>query len=148
MGDGALAAVATARAAVALLAALLWGHLLLRRGYGSHGSLRLGLMGDYKFLFSVNQYPVPSELYWPLVSLWWLFHGGFVGGPYPHSAGRAGDCGSSMLFWRRAWARGLLLDPVFGASALAVAGYILFMTWQNHPQPQLLCGGSLLLFLH
>jgi hypothetical protein len=35
-----------------------------------------------------------------------------------------------------AWAHGLLLDPVFGASALAVAGYILFMTYQNHPQPR------------
>ena len=32
--------------------------------------------------------------------------------------------------------RKLLLDPVFGASILAVAGYILFMTYQNHPQPR------------
>ena len=30
----------------------------------------------------------------------------------------------------------LLLDPVFGASILAVAGSIFFMTCQNHPQPR------------
>jgi hypothetical protein len=29
-----------------------------------------------------------------------------------------------------------VLDPVFGACALAVAGYILFMTYQDHPQPR------------
>jgi hypothetical protein len=34
------------------------------------------------------------------------------------------------------WGRRLLLDPVFGASLWAVAGYILFMTYQNHPQPR------------
>jgi len=34
------------------------------------------------------------------------------------------------------WARRILLDPVFGASLLAVAGYIFFMTYQNHPQPR------------
>jgi len=32
----------------------------------------------------------------------------------------------------------LLLDPVFGASVWAVAGYIFFMTYQNHPQPRYL----------
>jgi hypothetical protein len=30
----------------------------------------------------------------------------------------------------------LLLDPVFGASILTAGGYILFMTYQNHPQPR------------
>ncbi|HTW60761.1 MAG TPA: hypothetical protein VMD55_03075, partial [Terracidiphilus sp.] len=34
------------------------------------------------------------------------------------------------------WARSLLLDPVFGASVLGIAGMILFMTVQNHPQPR------------
>jgi hypothetical protein len=34
------------------------------------------------------------------------------------------------------WGRKLLLDPVFGASVLAAAGYIFFMTYQNHPQPR------------
>jgi len=30
----------------------------------------------------------------------------------------------------------LLVEPVFGASVLAVSGYISFMTIQNHPQPR------------
>jgi hypothetical protein len=34
------------------------------------------------------------------------------------------------------WARRLLLDPVFGASVLGIAGMVLFMTVQNHPQPR------------
>jgi hypothetical protein len=34
------------------------------------------------------------------------------------------------------WARGLLLDPVAGASLLGVAGMIAFMTIQDHPQPR------------
>jgi hypothetical protein len=42
----------------------------------------------------------------------------------------------AALSWRGGWGRILLLDPVFGASLWAVAGYILFMTYQNHPQPR------------
>jgi hypothetical protein len=42
----------------------------------------------------------------------------------------------TVLARRNAWGRKLLLDPVFGASILAAAGYILFMTYQNHPQPR------------
>jgi hypothetical protein len=37
--------------------------------------------------------------------------------------------------WGR-WGESLGNDPVFGASVLAVVGYIVFMTWQNHPQPR------------
>jgi len=35
---------------------------------------------------------------------------------------------------------------VFGASVLAVAGYILFMTYQDHPAAALLCGGVFFCF--
>ena len=44
----------------------------------------------------------------------------------------------TALVWRgrMGWGRRLLLDPVFGASVLAAGGYILFMTYQNHPQPR------------
>src|SRR5208337_1386494 len=45
------------------------------------------------------------------------------------------DAADSSAGWG-AWGRKLLLDPVFGASIWAVAGYILFMTFQNHPQPR------------
>jgi hypothetical protein len=34
------------------------------------------------------------------------------------------------------WGAKLVVDPVFGASVWAVAGYIFFMTMQNHPQPR------------
>jgi hypothetical protein len=34
------------------------------------------------------------------------------------------------------WARKLLLDPVVGTSVLGIAGMVLFMTYQNHPQPR------------
>ena len=42
----------------------------------------------------------------------------------------------ALLAWRSNGAGALFLDPAFGASVLAVAGYILFMTWQDHPQPR------------
>jgi hypothetical protein len=37
---------------------------------------------------------------------------------------------------RSAWARKLGRDPLFGVSLWVVAGYLLFMSLQNHPQPR------------
>ena len=97
--------------------------------------VRAGLLPDYKYLFAVNAYVRPTEFYWPLVSFWWSLHGGiWVDNILMPLAGAV--VAAAALAWRRAWARKLLLDPVFGASVLAVAGSILFMTWQNHPQPR------------
>jgi len=99
-----------------------------------------GLMADYKYLFIVNKYSKPSELYWPIVSLWWSFHGGlWIDRILVPLAGLVflGAAFSAMLHWKRgAWGRAFLLDPVVSVSALAIAGYILFMTYQNHPQPR------------
>jgi hypothetical protein len=97
--------------------------------------IRLGLLPDYECLFSINQNVKPHEFYWPLISLWWSFHGGLwvdrilipMAGLVVVGAG---------LNWRRRWAHRLLLDPVFGSSLLAVAGIIAFMTYQDHPQPR------------
>ena len=97
--------------------------------------VRAGLLADYKYLFYINNYPKPAEKGWLLMSLWWSFHGGlwvdhiliplagliFVG---------------ALVGWRSHWGRSLLMDPLFGASIAAVAGYIFFMTVQNHPQPR------------
>ena len=102
--------------------------------------VHFGLFSDYKYLFLVNKYPKPPEFYWPLISLWWAFHGGLwvdrilipLTGLVTLGAAIAGLARAR----RNAWARKLLVDPVFGASILAVAGYILFMTYQNHPQPR------------
>jgi len=101
--------------------------------------MRAGLLPDYKYLFFVNQYPKPANFYWPLISLWWSFHGVlWVDRILIPLAGLIflGAVLGAALAWRTAGGRRLLLDPVFGASVLAVAGYILFMTYQDHPQPR------------
>jgi len=107
-----------------------------------------GFYADYKYLFFVNKYAKPNELIWPLVSLWWSFHGGlWVGRILIPLAGLVtlvafvvairGVVRSNLPSQQRGlWARTLFMDPVFGASLLAVAGYICFMTYQNHPQPR------------
>jgi hypothetical protein len=117
--------------------------------------IHFGLLADFKYLFFVNKYDKPPEFYWPVLSFWWSFHGGLwvdhiliplafvvilgavlAGAVHVRrrAAGKLAD-GSSSVGWN-AGARKLLLDPVFGASILAIAGYILFMTYQDHPQPR------------
>ena len=106
-------------------------------GFGLWMSLVVGfgLLSDYKYLFFVNKYMKPPEFYWPLPSLWWSFHGGlWVDHILIPLAGLVVVC--TLAAWRTTWGRTLLLDPVFGASVWAVAGYVLFMTYQNHPQPR------------
>ena len=96
--------------------------------------LRLGLLADYRYLFFVNAYPKPHQLYWPLVAAFWSFHGGLWADhvliPLAVLVGAA-----AAVAWiiRR---RGLMADPLFGASIAASTGYVLFMTFQNHPQPR------------
>jgi hypothetical protein len=104
------------------------------------------LLRDYKYLFFINKYVKPKEFYWPLLSFWWSFHGGlWVDHILIPLAGLL-LLGAAVAWWRAAdrsssagwfdWGRKLLLDPVFGASAWAAAGYVFFMTYQNHPQPR------------
>jgi hypothetical protein len=96
---------------------------------------RLGLLADYEYLFYINKFVRPREFYWPLISLWWSFHGGlWVDWILIPLAGLA--VAGVGVKWRRSWARRLLLDPVFGASVLAIGGTIAFMTYQDHPQPR------------
>jgi len=145
----------TKSTALFLLPALGWAmamppwqnrRLLLRCGVAAGGAfavsfglwvglvIHAGLWTDYKYLFVVNKYPKPEELYWPFVSFWWSFHGGlWVDHILIPLAGMI--LVGAALGWRFR-RRKLLLDPVFGASVLAVAGYIFFMTFQNHPQPR------------
>src|SRR5208283_4292950 len=91
--------------------------------------------GDYKYYFLVNTYPKPKEFYWPLLSFWWSLHGLLK---IDHSliplAGAV--VLAATVGCRSAWGRKLWRDPLFGASLWAVAGYVLFMTLQNHPQPR------------
>jgi 4-amino-4-deoxy-L-arabinose transferase-like glycosyltransferase len=94
-----------------------------------------GLLPDYRYLFFVNNYPRPANFYWPIVSLWWSFHGGlWIDHVLIPLAGLVTL--ALAVCRRRPWVRQLLRDPVFGASILAIAGYVLFMAFQNHPQPR------------
>jgi 4-amino-4-deoxy-L-arabinose transferase-like glycosyltransferase len=97
-----------------------------------------GLLPDYEYLFFINKYIKPPEFYWPLLSLWWSFHGGlWIDHVLIPLAGVLTLIAiAAAVGWSSPWARKLLLDPVFGASILASAGYIAFMTIQNHPQPR------------
>jgi hypothetical protein len=95
----------------------------------------MGLLGDYRYLFFVNKYEKPKNLYWPLASSWWSFHGGlWIDYILIPLAGLV--VLGAILAWRSARARKLLMDPVFGACILAAGGSIFFMTYQNHPQPR------------
>lgn len=94
-----------------------------------------GLMQDFHYLFYINDYVKPPESYWPLVSLFWSAHGGFWVGRVLFALVIV-LAGGAVLFCKKRWARELLLDPVFGAAVLSVAGYIGFMAYQNHPQPR------------
>jgi hypothetical protein len=155
-GVGALAVLAalTKTTAIFLLPAMAWAMaaaLWRRRGLalkcvgvaaavfaGGYGLwlaaiARMHLLADYKYYFFVNNYPRPHEWYWPLVSLWWSTHGVlWVDAILTPLAGVV----VAAIFFGRRRARRLLLDPVFGASVLGIAGMILFMTYQNHPQPR------------
>ena len=94
-----------------------------------------GFFADYKYLFSSNQTIKPRESYWPFVSFWWSFHGGLWVDQILIPLVGLIVLGAALAWWN-ARARKLLLDPVFGASVLAVAGIIAFMACQNHPQPR------------
>jgi len=97
--------------------------------------VHFGLIPDYQYLFVVNKYPKPAEFYWPLLSLWWSVRGAlWADRILIPLAGLVVVAGA--LAWRSGWSRRLRTDPAFCSSLLAVAGYILFMTYQNHPQPR------------
>jgi len=102
--------------------------------------VHFGFFADYKYFFATNMYVKPKEFYWPLVSLWWSFHGGLwidhILFPLAVAVILGAIAASALLARKAVWARELLLDPVFGASILAVAGFIFFMACQNHPQPR------------
>ena len=100
----------------------------------------LGYFGDYRFLLFINKYVKPTELYWPLLSFWWSFHASIwidrILIPLSGLLIAAPLLAASLFRKRSGWATELLIDPVFGACILAAGGYILFMTYQNHPQPR------------
>jgi hypothetical protein len=100
----------------------------------------LGYFGDFRYLLFVNKYVKPTEFYWPLLSFWWSLHATiWIDRILIPVAGVL----LMAILARAAWfsrqkRQGvlLLMDPVFGACVLSAGGYIIFMTYQNHPQPR------------
>jgi hypothetical protein len=105
--------------------------------------IQLGLFDDYKYLFFINSYEKPHGLWPRILSFWWSFHGSLwvdlvlvplaglliLAALYTRGRIRARN-------WKPNWTAGLWRDPLFSGSVVAVAGYIAFMTYQNHPQPR------------
>jgi hypothetical protein len=100
----------------------------------------LGYYGDFKYLLFINKYVKPAEFYWPVLSFWWSLRGSLwidhLLVPLTGLVILGAFTAAIILPKSKRWASGLLLDPAFGACILAAAGYILFMTYQNHPQPR------------
>ncbi len=119
-GDCALVAAGTAAGAYGLWLALLW---------------RANLIADFHELLLINIWPKPQTWTWPLVSFWWSLHGALWIDHWliPLAALLAG-----MIFFVRGNGELLALrrDPVFASALLAIIGSILFMTYQDHPQPR------------
>jgi hypothetical protein len=99
-----------------------------------------GYYGDFKFLLFINKYVKPTEFYWPLLSFWWSFHGAIwidhILIPLAGALIAASLLAATVFARKTSWGAELLIDPVFGACVLAGGGYIVFMTYQNHPQPR------------
>ncbi|MGD0156661.1 MAG: hypothetical protein ABSB50_11210 [Terracidiphilus sp.] len=105
----------------------------------------LGLMPDYRYFLVESHFTLPNGITWPLTSLWWSFHGLlWIDRSVVPLAGAL--VLATALAWRAEWSRKLRRDPVFGTALLAVAGMVLFMTVQNHPQPRYILAASFLIF--
>jgi Dolichyl-phosphate-mannose-protein mannosyltransferase len=100
----------------------------------------LRLRADYKYLFFINTYTKPTEVYWPVLSFWWSLRGSMwvdhILIPLSALVMLIVVVAATSLGNGDNWARRLLLDPVFGSAIVAAFGYLLFMTYQNHPQPR------------
>lgn len=93
------------------------------------------LLDDFQELLIINRWPKPPTCTWPLFSFWWSLHGMLWIGRWlvPVAAVLAGVV---FLLRRNKGLAALRSDPVFASALLAIGGMILFMTYQNHPQPR------------
>lgn len=113
--------------------------------------IALGYYPDFKYFLFVNKYVKPAEFYWPLVSFWWSFHGTVwidrILIPLAGVLIAAALIAGTLFKTRAKWAIELLIDPVFGSCIIAAGGYILFMTYQDHPQPRYFAVVAIFCFL-
>ncbi len=94
-----------------------------------------GLMGDYKYYFLVNTYRKPPQFNWALGAFWWSLHG-LLWIDRSLVLLAAGIALGAVFVPRTRWGQSLWSNPLFGGSLWAVAGYVIFMTLQDHPQPR------------
>ena len=78
---------------------------------------RVGMMGDFRYLFFINEYTKPKEIFWPLVSAIWSFHGGLWADHILIPLAGLLVLGAVATWWRTV-GRALLMDPIFGASSV------------------------------
>ncbi|HKR27761.1 MAG TPA: glycosyltransferase family 39 protein, partial [Acidobacteriaceae bacterium] len=105
-----------------------WYFLLIRPHYRA----------DYDYFFQANRWPQPVGLGGHIAAYWWALHGLLWVSPALCITAVALLAIAAMQFIRgedgqktRLWKNPLVL-----ASLLAVAGYILLIGMQNHPQPR------------
>ena len=92
-----------------------------------------GMLREFRNFFSMNRFSRPKEFYLQLHHLLGVFHTAWMADHILIPLAALVLLGATWT-WRSAWGRKLLLDPVFGASVWAVAGYVLYMTYNdNHP---------------
>lgn len=102
------------------------------------------LFDDYKYLFSINKYEQPVGVWGRVIAFWWSFHGGLwadvvlipLAGILIVAALLTRFRADKRNWTIDLWTNGLWRDPLFSGSVLAAAGYVAFMTYQNHPQPR------------
>lgn len=107
---------------------------------------RANLLADFRVLLIINRWPKPQSWTWPFVSFWWSLHGVLWIDHWliPVAALLVG----AVFFLRSnkelAALRG---DPLFASALLAMGGSILFMTYQNHPQPRYFTVAAVFVFI-
>jgi 4-amino-4-deoxy-L-arabinose transferase-like glycosyltransferase len=107
---------------------------------------RANLLADFRVLLIINRWPKPQTWTWPLVSFWWSLHGALW---IDHWLIPVAGLLAGMVFFlrRNKQMAALRRDPVFVSALLAIGGSILFMTYQNHPQPRYFTVAAVFVFI-
>jgi hypothetical protein len=92
-----------------------------------------GMLHDYQYFFLVNTFSNPKDFLWPLGILLWTFYQALKIDPILIPLAAVVVFAGARA-WRCVWGRKLLLDPAFGASVWAIAGYILFIIYHFNLQ--------------
>ena len=122
-----------ARLLRALAAAVVTAVAIL--GLWAAALVHLHLLRDLTYFFFINSYPKPHNFTAHLLSLWWAVDRCLWVDPFLMPLFGLLFL-AALVFCRRRWASALWREPLFVASLLSVAGFLLFMAVQNHAQPR------------